>query len=111
MIQRYSRPEMAALWSNEARAGGFTFDDVSATTAAQLETRPVAEAFSGRAVVAGYTVLHDKGRAARALVLADTDTGCRALAASEDPVLAGKMQTAEFCGARIHIDAQCFTLA
>ena len=99
------------LWSSQAGATGFSFSDVSADAARQTKTIAVANTFSGRAEVAGYTVLHDKGRAARALVLADTDTGCRALAWSEDAALVQHVETVEFCAARIDIEAEVFTLA
>ena len=90
---------------------GFAFDDVSSDTALQVATKEVISAFKGRAVVAGYTVLHDKGQAPRALVLADTNTGCRALAWSEDPALTLRMEQSECCGVTIDISDSLFTLA
>ena len=99
------------VWASQPGAAGFAVDDVSASTLRQVATKEVTSAFQGRAVVAGYTVLHDKGQAPRALVLADTDTGCRALAWSEDPALALKMELSEFCGVTIDISDSLFTPA
>ena len=60
------------LWASQPGARGYSFDDVSAETARLMETKEVDPAFHGGAVVAGYTVLHDKGQVPRALVLAAT---------------------------------------
>lgn len=99
------------VWASQPGVTGFAFDDVSSDTALQVATKEVISAFKGRAVVAGYTVLHDKGQAPRALVLADTNTGCRALAWSEDPALTLRMEQSECCGVTIDISDSLFTLA
>lgn len=99
------------LWGSQAGSQPFALDDVTAQTASQTQTRQVADAFDGNARVAGYTVLHDKGQAARVLVLADTDTGCRALASSDDPDLGAKVQASEFSGAKIRISGGLFSPA
>ncbi len=98
------------LWASQPSARGYSFDDVSAETARLVETKEVAPDFHGGAVVAGYTVLHDKDQLPRALVLADTEDGRRALAWSDSPALIQQMETAEFCGAKIVIEAETFTL-
>ncbi|MES2535369.1 MAG: acetyl-CoA acetyltransferase [Pseudomonadota bacterium] len=99
------------LWSSAPGEGGYAFEDVTADTARLLATKEVTDAFHGRAVVAGYTVVHDKNQAPRALVLADTETGCRALAWSADPALVQRLETAEFCGAGIAMEGTVFTPA
>ena len=99
------------LWASQPGARGYSFDDVSAETARLVETKEVDPAFHGRAVVAGYTVLHDKGQLPRALVLADTEGGRRALAWSEDQALVQRMESSEFCGAAIAMQGELFTLA
>ena len=99
------------LWTSQPPARGFGFKDVTAQTAGVTETREVVDAFHGKGVVAGYTVLHDKGQAPRALVLADTDTGCRALSWSGDQALVQRMQASEYCGAAIAMEGALFTLA
>jgi acetyl-CoA C-acetyltransferase len=99
------------VWASQPGNSGFAFDDVSADTARQQETKEVKLSFQGQAATAGYTVLYDKGQAPRALVLADTDTGCRALAWSSEPALLSRMQGSEFCGTRISVNDSLFTLA
>lgn len=99
------------LWADQPCAGGFASRDVTSDTARLEARKEVAEAFRGQGVVAGYTVLHDRGQAPRAMVLADTDSGCRALAWSEDPALIRRMEDAEFCGATIAVEDERFTLA
>ena len=99
------------VWASQPSANGFGFKDVTAETASVTETRDVVDAFHGQGVVAGYTVLHDKGQAPRALVLADTDTGCRALSWSDDQALVQRIQASEFCGAAIVMQGELFTLA
>ena len=98
------------VWSSAPSAAGFVYRDVSAETARQQARKEVVETFHGHAAVAGYTVLHDKGVAPSALVLADTQDGRRALARSADPALIHRMQTSECCGAAVQIEAGTFTL-
>jgi acetyl-CoA C-acetyltransferase len=99
------------IWASQPGDSGFAFDDVSADTALQQQTKEVSLSFQGRAAIAGYTVLYDKAQAPRALVLADTDTGCRALAWSSDPALLSRMEGSEFCGTSISMQDSLFTLA
>ncbi len=99
------------LWASQPGEAGFVSDDVSTKTAGLVVTKEVASAFQGRATVAGYTVLHDKGQPPRALVLADTDTGCRALAWTEDPALIRRMEGSEFCCQTITMQDGLFALA
>ena len=98
------------LWANEPNAAGFCFADLTAEVAQQQVTRDVVEAFHGPAQIAGYTIAHDQDRP-RALVLADTPGGARALAASADPALIARMQSAEFCGEKISVAGDAFTVA
>ena len=99
------------VWASQPGAAGFAFDDVTTETARKVKTKAVVSAFRGRAVVAGYTVLHGKDQAPRALVLADTSTGCRALAWSEDGALVQRMESSEWCGTSIAMDDAQFALA
>jgi acetyl-CoA C-acetyltransferase len=99
------------VWASQPGDSGFAFDDVSADTAYQQQTKDVSLSFQGRAAIAGYTVLYDKAQAPRALVLADTDTGCRALAWSSDPALLSRMEGSECCGTSISLHDSLFTVA
>lgn len=99
------------LWSRQPLGAGFRFLDLSVEVRARARVRTVLETFAGPARIAGYTVLHDKGEAPRALVLADTPGGERVLAASSEPALADGMQRQEFCGATIDVEAGRFRLS
>lgn len=99
------------LWDVRPNAGGFAFQDVTGNVQKQVRTRRVLKTFNGKGVVAGYTVLHEKEQAPRALVLADTEGGDRALAWSADAALVESMETREFCGAAISMQDRLFTLA
>ncbi len=99
------------VWSSQPPANGFAFKDVSLDTAQQTVAKVVLEDFHGLAVVAGYTVLHDKEQAPSALVLADTANGGRALARSSDPALIDRVQHSEFCGATIAMHGTLFSAA
>ena len=98
------------VWSSHPNSEGFVFADVSAEVEKRTQTKEVAASFNGNAVVAGYTVLQHKGKAPRALVLADTEAACRALAWSEDAALVERMQAAEFCGVAIAMQDGVFTV-
>lgn len=97
------------IWAAKRPATGFAFRDVSSETARLTKTTSVAQDFHGLGVVAGYTVLHDKNEAPRALVLADTASDSRALAWSDDQALVQQMESREFCGATIAMKGALFT--
>ncbi len=97
------------VWAAQIPASGFVFRDVSSETARLTKTTDVAQDFHGLGVVAGYTVLHDKNKAPRALALADTASGSRALAWSDDQALVQQMESREFCGATIAMKGALFT--
>ena len=99
------------LWADAPGNEGFVSLDVTADTAQMQGIKEVVEAYSGAAVVAGYTVLYGKNHPARALVLADTHDGRRALAWSENPALVQRIEAAEFCGQRIEVQGEVFALA
>ena len=99
------------VWSAQSPAKGFVFRDVSNETARLTKTTEVVQDFYGLGLVAGYTVLHDKTKAPRALVLADTASGARALAWSDDQGLVQQMESQEFCGATIAMKGELFTHA
>ena len=99
------------IWASQPSANGFAFKDVSAETAACEGVKEVDSHFAGAAVVAGYTVLHDKDQLPRALVLANTAAGTRTLAWSKDPAVAQRLQSSEFCGAAITVQDGVFAPA
>jgi acetyl-CoA C-acetyltransferase len=91
-----------SLWSSGA-GPAFASADVSAE--AQRETRRVelAEGFSGTARIASYTVLYEGDRAARTILLCDTEAGARAVAVGTDPALAEAAVSREIIGGEVVI--------
>lgn len=83
---------------------GFAHLDVSAAVAREAGVVEVLDDFSGSATVAGFTVLHGRGKAPRGLALADTTEGKRVLAATEDATLTARMQAEEFAGRPVRIE-------
>ena len=92
------------LWSMAVPAKPFVHADLSAQVAAEIRTTEVLESFSGAARIAGYTVLHARGQAPRAIGLADTPDGRRALVTSEDAGLIARLQESEFVGQNVNVD-------
>ncbi len=93
------------LWSVDPPPRGFQHADVSALTASNMPVCEVLEHYSGPASVAGYTVLHGRGQMPRAVALFDTPQGQRAMATTEDPAWAVRMQEEEWVGRVLQIDA------
>ena len=92
-----------ALWSTEPPESGFARRDVSAQVAAAAVELPVHEHYAGGGTIAGYTVLHARGEAPRAVALIDTDDGARALAVSDADTTIGAMAREEWVGRRVQV--------
>lgn len=92
------------LWSMQ-RSSRFVLADVSDQVERETETMEVLDNYSGPARVAGCTVLHERGQALRAVVLADTPQGQRAMATSEDEALVARIQEEEFVGRDVRIQS------
>jgi acetyl-CoA C-acetyltransferase len=99
------------LWSDAPGAAAFAAADVTADCARLMVAKDVTDTHHGRAAVAGCTVVHEAGQAPRALVLADTESGGRALAWSADPALVERIESVEFCGEKIAIAGTVFSFA
>ncbi|MEP6656428.1 MAG: hypothetical protein ABJC33_04290 [Betaproteobacteria bacterium] len=85
--------------------------DVSAMVAGEVRTKEILEESRSDGVVAGYTVLHPPSQPPRGVVVADIDDG-RAVVHTEDRALVARMESIEFCGARIRLrDAGTFAMA
>ncbi len=91
------------LWGMDAAPGGFKSIDVSDEVARQSQPVTVLENYSGPAQVAGYTVLHGRGKQPRAVALVDTPQGARAMVTSEDAGLIDRMQIEEFVGHTLQV--------
>ena len=92
------------LWSMAGPPKPFVHADLSAQVAAEIRTLEVLESFTGPARIVGYTVLHGRGQAPRAIGLADTPDGRRALVTSEDAGLVARLQESEFVGQNVNVD-------
>ena len=90
------------LWSREPQRGGFVLRDVSDDVARTMRTKRIVEAASGSGVVAGYTVLHERGQAPRGVAVVDVDGG-RAVVQTEDPALVARMESVELCGSTVRL--------
>jgi len=92
------------LWSRNPAPHGFVNADLSEAVAREQRVLEVEEDYSGSATVAGYTVLHGRGQAPRALALVDTPDLRRALVESEDAVLIERLQEEEYVGRQVRIE-------
>ena len=92
------------IWSTRAPREGFVRLDVTPRVAREMRTREVIEAWQGPATVAGFTVLHGRGRTPRGVALVDTPDGRRALAITHVPALIARMQAEEFVGRSVEVD-------
>jgi acetyl-CoA C-acetyltransferase len=98
------------LWSRESGGNGFVLRDVSGEVARAIETVPIVESASGNATIAGYTVLHERGKPPRGVAVVDAG-GCRAVVQTEDPALVARMESVELCAAPVHLtDGHSFTM-
>ena len=98
------RSAAASPDSAPAPARDFAHVDVSDTVAREVGVVEVLDDFSGSATVAGFTVLHGRGKAPRGLALANTADGKRVLATTEDAALTARMQAEEFVGRAVRIE-------
>ena len=92
------------LWSVDPAPRGFVSADLSDAVAREQRVLEVDADFSGLAAVAGYTVLHGRGQAPRALALVDTPGMRRALVESDDAALIDRLQEEEFVGRQARIE-------
>jgi acetyl-CoA C-acetyltransferase len=100
-----------SLWSTRPPDRPFAFFDVTDATARDQAPLPLVEDFAGTARVAGYTVLFEGERAARAVFVCDLENGRRTLAASDDPALAELGTAQELCGRSVRLAGGRATLA
>ena len=99
------------LWGKTPGPVPFRAVDVSGEVAARTAVMPVIEGHTGPGRIVGYTVVHERGAAPRALVLADTESGARTLAWSDDTRSVERFAQEDFCGAAVNLQASRFELA
>lgn len=99
------------LWSSQAPSTGFRFADLTEEVARAMPARAVALDAQGRGRVAGFTVLHDRGKPPFGVAIVDLEAGQRAVATTDDPALVAEMGGAELCGAAVAVTGERFRLA
>jgi acetyl-CoA C-acetyltransferase len=96
------------LWSRDRPRTQYAWRDVSGEVARVSGTRPVLDAATGTGVVAGCTVVHERGTAPRAVAIVDVALG-RVVVQSEDPAVIATMQAGEPVGTPVRLfDAHTF---
>ena len=93
-----------SLWSSEPPPSPFAFEDVSAETAATLETVRVDGEAPAEGRIAGYTVMDEGTGKLRTVAVCDRDDGTRTLASSADPELARAGIEEELVGRHLRSD-------
>ncbi len=94
-----------AIWSCRPPAGPVAIDDVSTDARAATELTSVDGEHEGRAVVAGYTVVHERGIPTAAVAVLDTPTGAHAVATTTDAARATAMTSDEWVGRSVRVRA------
>jgi acetyl-CoA C-acetyltransferase len=95
--------QAVAVFSNVPNAGGYGYEDVTATVAAQDPPLPLTGEYAGRATIVGYTVVFTRDQPSHAFAICDTPAGERTVVRSEDKALLEAMTREEFCGRVIEV--------
>ncbi len=96
------------VWSATPPERPFASFDVSAEARAETATVEVDAGYEGPATVESSTVVHQGGVPWRAVVLARTPSGSRAVVRSDDPGIAASLVTDEWTDREIHCVAEWF---
>jgi acetyl-CoA C-acetyltransferase len=99
------------VWSANAAPGNFHFADVTEKVAQASPVKPVVMDCTGQGRIAGYSVVYERSRPPRVVVLADLESGQRGVVTSKDPELATRFQAEEFWGAPIVLNNESFFVA
>ena len=94
------------LWSTQPSERGFVNADVTQEVARAVRERDVIARHDGAARVAGYTVLHARGKPPRGVALVDTPSGQRTIATTADAASIERMQVEEFVGRTVQVDGE-----
>jgi acetyl-CoA C-acetyltransferase len=95
--------QACALFSNAPNAGGYRYEDITATVAAADPPCPLDDDYVGPAMVVGYTVVFQRGQPSHGVAICDTPKGARTVARSDDPALLERIMTRELCGREVKI--------
>lgn len=91
------------VWSASPPSTPYAFLDVTDEVARMTGTKVLDTGYTGAGTVAGYTVTSAKGGPDTGVAVIDTDTGDRALATTDDPLVVAEMTEQEFTGRRVHV--------
>jgi acetyl-CoA C-acetyltransferase len=91
------------VWSTAPPTSGFHFEDCTAAAAAATPTRRLEARARGTAVIAGCTVLYQKGEPSKAVAICDLADGARTVVESADVELMRAMTREEFCGRSVRV--------
>lgn len=97
--------QAVAIFSNEANADGYCFEDITEEVAEKDLPIPTTGDYEGPATVAGYTVSFHKETITHGFVYCDTPDGKRTVAKSMDAELLKQMTEEEFVGKQVNIEA------
>jgi len=93
----------AGIWSATPPPTPFANVDVTETARTTTDTRTIDPDYAGSATVAGYTVGHRSGAPVETVVIVDTPTGTRAVAASTNPDVVEALRNDEWCGRTVTV--------
>lgn len=99
-----------AVYGTEPPARPLLVGDLADRARAVTEEVPLADGYAGPATVVAWTVGHERSGAARTLVIADTPSGERCVATSDDRDLAAAAVTDDLTGRSIVVDGPAFRL-
>jgi len=91
------------VWSASPPSTPYAFLDVTDEVDRMTGTKVLDSGYTGAGTVAGYTVVSAKGGPDTGVAVIDTDTGDRALATTDDPLVVAEMTEQEFTGHRVHV--------
>lgn len=98
------------LWSRMPGQVPFAWRDVSHDVGRASPVKPIVDAATGDATIAGCTVLHERGAPPRAVAIVDA-AGARTVVDTLDGALVARMEAVEMVGGRVRLQGDhSFTL-
>ena len=93
-----------AVYSTEPAADGLLVADLRVDAEAATATAPMLDEHHGPATIAAYTVVSERSGDRRTVVIAETASGERCVAASSDPAVADRAVAEDVIGTSITVD-------
>jgi acetyl-CoA C-acetyltransferase len=99
------------VWGATPNPAGYQVHDVTDQVARHCRPRALRRDFSGKATIAGYTVLYEHNVPATAVAVLEPTDGSRVIARSADATAVGELSgTVEQCGRTVRVDGDQFTM-